>query len=126
MKKFCLLALPLSLALSACAPDPDEAIIAKFVSTQKYAAYNCQRLIQENNRIAKKLTHMHAYLKKKGIDEIHTGYSLFWGSYNYSTRRPEAEDFGLLKGQYEAIQLEAASKKCDRHKMIAPHFEKQN
>ena len=69
--------LSLSLFLTACSPDPDTAIQAKYISTkaiaqlEEYSSYSCKELIRENNRIARKLEHSYAHLKK-----------------------PEAEDYG--------------------------------
>ncbi|HJN38033.1 MAG TPA: hypothetical protein QF353_04585 [Gammaproteobacteria bacterium] len=105
--------------LSGCAVNPNEQIVAKYSSNMEFKSYSCSEMIQENNRISHKLDELYVLLKKKGM--YNDQYSQTWlGPTRTKQRKPEAVDFGKLKGLYEAINIEAKIKNCNMARFTAP------
>lgn len=102
-------------ALSACASQPNE-IQAQYVSEMQYKDYDCDQLMMEEGRVSRRVSSLQASIKENATgDAVATGVGmvLFWPALFFiSGDGPEAQEYGRLKGEHEAIQRAAIQRKC--------------
>ncbi|PIW27264.1 MAG: metal ABC transporter ATP-binding protein [Rhodospirillales bacterium CG15_BIG_FIL_POST_REV_8_21_14_020_66_15] len=104
------------LTLSACASQPNE-ISAQNISTLQYKDYDCDQLAMESDRIDRRIGELHGQLKKKADDDavqMGVGLVLLWPTLFFleGGDGPEAQEYGRLKGEKEAIETVAIHNKC--------------
>ena len=114
MKKFLVLAA--TMALGACASQPDD-IATSYVSSLQYKNYDCDQIAMEMARVERRVGELHARLKKKADDDAGqtaVGLVLFWPALFFleGGDGPEAQEYSRLKGEYDALEQVAVEKKC--------------
>lgn len=117
-KKFIALSLAsvyLAATLGGCASASKD-LQATYVSPMTYQSYDCDQLNAEARRIQARVTEVGGRIDSDAKnDKVLTGVGvvLFWPSLFFlgGDKNKEAE-FSRLKGEYEAIQQTAISKKC--------------
>lgn len=108
--------------LMACSTEPNKEITAKYVSNYTFDSYSCNQIELENNRMSEKLDELYVFLKSKGLYDTHHSHAIsLWTPRYRNERKPEANDFGELKGMYQALRVAAKAKHCDMAKYISPH-----
>jgi subtilisin family serine protease len=102
--------------LSACASNPDK-IAAAYVSPIKYAEYGCTQLGMEMSHVGERTTQLYFKLKKlREGDNVQMGIGLilFWPTLFFleGGDGPEAAEYAQLKGEFEALRINAVNKGC--------------
>lgn len=91
-------------------------ISAAYVSPMQYQSYDCSQLAVETQRIHSRVNQMTGRLDESASnDKAITVAStlLFWpGLFFLGGTKQQEADYGRLKGEYEAVQQAAISKKC--------------
>ena len=87
------------------------------MSPLKYSDYDCQQLIAEQSNIERRVTALHATLKKENSgDKWATGVGvvLFWPALFFLSGNNDLQEaeYAQLKGDYDAIQSALVQKKC--------------
>lgn len=121
MKKSITTAVCVSLALTGCA-TASKNIAANYVSPMQYQSYDCDQVAGETQRIQVRVNQLAGRLDEAASnDAVLTGVGLilFWPAFFAlgGTKGQEAE-YGRLKGEYDALQQAAITKKCPG--VIAP------
>ena len=101
--------------LTACATAGKD-IAAAYVSPMQYANYDCDQLRQEFQRIGGRVNQLTGRLDEAASNDkaiMGVGLVLFWPALFAlgGTKQQEAE-LARLKGEYDAVQATATSKKC--------------
>ena len=101
--------------LTACATAGKD-IAAAYVSPLQYAHYACDQLRQESQRIGGRVNQLTGRLDEAASNDkaiMGVGLVLFWPALFAlgGTKQQEAE-LARLKGEYDAVQATATSKKC--------------
>ena len=101
--------------LTACATAGKD-IAAAYVSPMQYANYDCDQLRQESQRIGGRVNQLTGRLDEAASNDkaiMGVGLVLFWPALFAlgGTKQQEAE-LARLKGEYDAVQATATSKKC--------------
>lgn len=107
--------------LGGCATASND-ITASYVSPMQYQSYDCEQLGGEAQRIQARVAQVGGRLDQAASnDKIITGVGcvILWPSLFFlgGTKQQEAE-YARLKGEYDAVQQAAISKKCQT--VIAP------
>lgn len=105
------------LSVTGCATPPSD-ISATYVSPYNYTGYSCGKVITRMNSILMQTTGLYKKLKRKSdIDEAQTAGALFvflpTALFLEGGDGSEAEEYSNMKGDYEALRIAAAQKKCD-------------
>ncbi|MFO0752971.1 MAG: hypothetical protein U0411_06565 [Thermodesulfovibrionales bacterium] len=102
--------------LSACATSPDS-IQSAYVSPLQYKGYDCDQIIEESSRVARRVGELNGSLTRKASnDAVATGVGLvlFWPALLFiKGNGPEAQEFARMKGEYEALEKTAIERKCN-------------
>lgn len=108
-------ALCAALTISACASSP-ESISAQYVSPMTYQSYNCDQLRQELQRVGSRVTEVTGQQRQKAnTDAVAMGVGLviFWPALFFMAMGQDKRDeLGRLKGEYDALQINATEKQC--------------
>lgn len=104
------------MTVTACASQPTE-IPAQYVSEVQYQSYDCDQLSSESRRVADKTQSLYQSVKDKAdTDAVQMGVGLllFWPTLFFleGGDGPEAAEYARLKGEADAIERSAISKKC--------------
>jgi len=115
MKKT-ILAVAATIALSACASQPED-IQTAYVSTLQYKDYDCDQLSMEAERISGRTIQLHSNLKKTADDDaaqMGVGLILLWPTLFFleGGDGPQAQEYSRLKGERDAIEKVNVQKKC--------------
>jgi hypothetical protein len=115
MKKTVALLLAITIGLTGCATSSNK-IAASYSSPIQFQSYDCNQIAQESARIQAKITETGGQLDKAADnDKVLTGVALvvFWPAVFFlgGNKQQEAE-FARLKGDYDALQQAAITKKC--------------
>ena len=115
MKKSIASALILSIMLAGCSTASKD-IAAVSVSPLQYQSYDCEQLTGESNRLQTRITQLGGRLDEAASNDkaiTGVGMILFWPALFAlgGTKGQEAE-YARIKGEYDAIQQAAISKKC--------------
>lgn len=105
------------LSASGCATPPDD-ITATYVSPYNYTGYSCSKVITRMNSILMQTTDLYKKLKKKSdLDEAQAAGAWFIflpaALFLEGGDGSEAEEYSNMKGDYEALRIAAAQKKCN-------------
>jgi hypothetical protein len=116
MKKI-LIVSAMSIALTACASNPDK-IQAAYVSPLKYQGYDCEQLGEEMGYIGQRTNKLYHSLKKKRKGDnwqMGVGLLLFWPTLFAleGGDGPEATEYAQLMGEFEAARTTAVQKNCN-------------
>ena len=101
--------------LTACATAGKD-ISASYVSPMQYANYDCEQLRSESMRISGRVNQLTGRLDEAASNDkaiAGVGIILFWPALFAlgGTKQQEAE-LSRLKGEYDAIEATATTKKC--------------
>lgn len=101
--------------LTACATAGKD-VASTYVSPMQYANYDCDQLRQESQRIGGRVNQLTGRLDEAASNDkaiMGVGLVLFWPALFAlgGTKQQEAE-LARLKGEYDAVQATATSKKC--------------
>ena len=116
MKKLVVL-LTLSNILMGCASHPDE-IPTQYVSSVSYKDYDCDQIGLEMTRISSRVNQLQTSLEEKADNDsaqMAVGMVLFWPTLFFleGGDGPEAQEYGRLKGEFDALQQLNIQKKCN-------------
>lgn len=116
MKHQTITAIAVALSLGACASNPDK-IAAAYVSPSKYQDFDCEQMAREMDNVGQRTTMLHAQLKEarnKDNAQMGVGLVLFWPALFFleGGDGPEAAEYAQLKGDFEAMQVNATQKNC--------------
>lgn len=104
-----------SMAVSGCAKKADK-ISATYVSPLQYSRYDCAQIRQELVRVSSMVREVSGAQDKEAEgDAIATGVGLvlFWPALFFLMGDDQAQELGLLKGEYDSLQSAATEKKCE-------------
>ena len=115
MKKFIASTLAMTMVLAGCSTASKD-IAAVSVSPLQYQSYDCEQLTSESQRVQTRVTQLGGRLDEAASNDkaiTGVGMILFWPALFAlgGTKQQEAE-YARLKGEYDAIQQAAISKKC--------------
>ena len=115
MKKSIAMLASASAMLSGCASTSGD-IAATYVSPLQYQSYDCDQLSAEGQRIQARVAQVGGRLDQAASNDkaiTGAGIILFWPALFFlgGTKQQEA-DYRRLKGEYDAVQQAAISKKC--------------
>lgn len=102
--------------VTGCASNPNK-IEATYVSPLKYKDYDCDMIALEQASVERRTNELYYSLKKeagKDSAQMTVGLLLFWPTLFFleGGDGPEAAEYAQLKGEYEALQDVAITKKC--------------
>lgn len=101
--------------VSGCASGSKE-IKAAYVSPMTYENFNCQQLIEENNRIQVRISEVAGTVDKRASGDktkMGVGLILFWPTLFFlKGDGPEAQELARLKGEHEALEQAYIKKQC--------------
>ena len=105
----------LAVALAGCATAPKD-IPTTYVSPLQYQAFDCDQIAAETQRVQVRVQELGGRLDEASSnDKVITtvGVVLFWPIlFALGGTKQQESEFGRLKGEYEALQQAAISKKC--------------
>ncbi|PCI41525.1 MAG: metal ABC transporter ATP-binding protein [Rhodospirillaceae bacterium] len=115
-------------ALGACATQPNE-IATSYVSPLQYQSYDCDQITMEMARLNRRVNELHGSLKKTADDDegqMAIGLILFWPALFFldGSDGPQAQEYGRLKGERDALEQAAVGKKCMIKSVQQPTAEK--
>ena len=115
MKKAITSTLALSIMLAGCSTASKD-IAAASVSPLQYQSYDCEQLTAETQRLQARITQLGGRLDEAASNDkaiTGVGVILFWPALFAlgGTKGQEAE-YARIKGEYDAVQQAAISKKC--------------
>lgn len=101
---------------AGCASNP-KGIGAAYVSPLRYAEYDCNQLVIEQNHVTRRSLDLYTSLKKENSKDkwmMGIGLVLFWPSLFALSGGdgPEATEFAQMKGEEEAIRTVMVQKRC--------------
>lgn len=101
--------------LTACATAGKD-VASTYVSPMQYTTYDCEQLRSESMRISGRVNQLTGQLNEAASNDkaiAGIGMILFWPALFAlgGTKQQEAE-LSRLKGEYDAIESTATSKKC--------------
>jgi len=108
-------AVSIAIALSGCATASKD-VASSYVSPNQYTSYECGQLAAEASRIQTRVVQLGGRLDQAAVNDagiMAVGLILFWPVLFAlgGTKQQEAE-YGRLKGEYDAVEQAAISKKC--------------
>src|SRR5439155_12708858 len=112
------LAVALAVQLSGCATQPSN-VQAAYVSTMKYDAYDCRRLMREAEEVDIRLRQTTGTLQTKANTDavlMTVGLIVFWPALlalPATGGKAEEQELGRLKGEAEALIRALKEKDCD-------------
>ncbi|MFZ4165689.1 hypothetical protein [Brevundimonas sp. NPDC058933] len=105
-----------ALSLAACATAPDK-ISASYVSPLQYQAYDCGQIRTELVRISQRVDEVTGQQRKQANNDaiaMGVGLVLFWPALFFlAGGNDKKEELGRLKGEYDALQQTAVTKRCN-------------
>jgi len=115
MKKSIAAVLFVTIALTGCATASKD-IASSYVSPMQYQSYDCEQLASETGRIQVRVNQLGGRLDQAASNDkaiTGAGVILFWPALFFlgGTKQQEQE-YSRLKGEYDAVQQSAISKKC--------------
>jgi hypothetical protein len=115
MKKTFAITLALAIGFAGCSTASKD-IATVSVSPLQYQSYDCDQLASESQRVQTRVVQLGGRLDEAAANDkaiTGAGIILFWPALFAlgGTKQQEAE-YGRLKGEYEAIQQTAITKKC--------------
>ena len=121
MKKAITSTLALSIMLAGCSTASKD-IAAASVSPLQYQSYDCEQLTAETQRLQARITQLGGRLDEAASNDkaiTGVGVILFWPAlFALGVTKQQEAEYARLKGEYDAIQQAAISKKCPG--IIAP------
>lgn len=104
------------LVFAGCASNPKE-IEATDISPLEYKDFNCEQIAAEIDYVEERTLIIYERLKsEREADnwQLGLGLVLFWPALLFleAGDGPEAREFAQLKGEYEALRITSAEKKC--------------
>ncbi len=105
------------LIVAGCATEPNK-IGAQYVSPMQYQSYDCQQIALEQSRIERRTNVLYQSLKNEANADswqMGIGLVLFWPAMFMleGGDGPEAVEYARLRGEYEALDINSVSKKCE-------------
>ena len=105
-----------ALSLAACATAPDK-ISASYVSPLQYQTYDCGQIRTELVRISQRVDEVTGQQRKQANNDaiaMGVGLVLFWPALFFlAGGNDKKEELGRLKGEYDALQQTAVTKRCN-------------
>lgn len=101
--------------LAACATRSSN-VDPMYISSGKYANYNCDQLIEEHETV---VSRVNAVAKKqdreatKDAVALTVGALVFWPALFFMIGSDKKEELSRLKGEYEAVQDAMTAKQCN-------------
>ncbi len=114
MKKLTGAALAVAMLVSGCATHPND-IQATYVSPTIYSAWTCEQLIEENNRIVRRVDEVTGNQSRRANNDtamMAVGMVLFWPALFFMSRSDQEGELARLKGEYDAVQSNVVQKRC--------------
>jgi len=101
--------------LSACATSSNK-IEAQYVSPMQYKDYDCDQLSAEMTRVSRRVAELQGSIDENATEDkvaMGVGLVLFWPALFFlDGDSPEAAEYARLKGEFEAMQQQATTKRC--------------
>lgn len=102
--------------LSACATSSNK-ISAQYVSPMQYRDYDCNQLAEEMSRVSRRVGELRGSIDEEANEDkvaMGVGLVLFWPALLFiDGDSPEGVEYARLKGEFEALQVNSAEKKCE-------------
>lgn len=102
--------------LSACATSSNK-IATQYVSPMQYKDYECEQLSAEMARVSRRVGELQGSIDKNATEDkvaMGVGLVLFWPALFFlDGDSPEAAEYARLKGEFEAMQQQATTKRCN-------------
>ena len=115
MRKIIAAAVSGSLALTGCATSSRD-VSTSYVSPMQFQSYDCEQLASESQRIHARVNQLSGRLDEAASNDkaiMGVGLILFWPAlFALGGTKQQEADYARLKGEYEAVQQSAVTKKC--------------
>jgi hypothetical protein len=105
----------LTFALGACATEPEN-IGPSFVSPALYASYDCGQIKTELMRVSDDVSRITGQQRNKANNDkwaAGVGIVIFWPALFFLAVGDKQDQLAHLKGEYDALVVNANEKKCD-------------
>jgi hypothetical protein len=116
MKKITAILTSILITFMVGCATPAKDIPAQYVSPLIYDKYDCEQIGAELSRITRKVSETGARADDRASSDSGTmalGLILFWPSLFFlDNDGPEVQEYGRLKGEYEALEQTSIQKKC--------------
>jgi len=116
LKNIITIVITLLLTFMAGCATPTKDIATQYVSPLTYDNYDCQQVGAELTRLTRKISETGARADERASSDSGTmtvGLILFWPSLFFlDNDGPEVQEYGRLKGEYEALEQASIQKKC--------------
>lgn len=103
------------IVISGCASQAKD-IPSTYVSPLVYNNYDCEQIGSEMARLTRKVSEAAGAVEERASDDSGTmaiGLILFWPSLFFlDGDGVEAQEYGRLKGEYDALEVASIEKKC--------------
>ena len=104
-----------TILIAGCASKPSE-IQAQYVSPITYSDYSCKQIRSEMRRVQSKVTSLGGQIEDNSSGDdmaMGVGMVLFWPALFFlDGDGTESQDYGRLKGEYEALEEAAIQQDC--------------
>lgn len=104
-----------ALILGGCATS-SEKIATAYVSPMQYQSYDCEQMAIEGTRLNQRVLSLQAQVDKAASNDkalTGVGMILFWPAlFALGGNQQQEAEYGRLKGEYDALQQAAVTKKC--------------
>jgi len=101
--------------LAACARGPDS-IDARYVSPNTYQNWSCEQLVDEKMRLTREVDRVSGLQRENANADaamMTVGLIIFWPALiGLAATKDRKEELSRLKGEYEAVDLQAKGKQC--------------
>lgn len=121
MKPITVATLCAGLFISACATHPNN-IQAAYVSPMAYSQYNCDQLREELGRVGARVDQVTGQQRSRANNDawaFGVGMVLFWPALFFMANGDQKEELSRLKGEYDAIQMNATQRQCSNPTQVA-------
>ena len=107
--------LVVSVCLVGCAESAKD-IPTQYVSPLTYEDYNCKQIGGELERLTRRVNELAYQVDRRSSNDsakMAVGLILFWPTLFFiNGNGPEAQEYGRLKGEYEALEKVSIQKEC--------------
>ena len=103
-----------AVSVTACATSPSH-IDAAHVSSDKYAAYDCDQVRNELLRVSDRTRKLSEGQRFQAVTDpvvFGVGVAVFWPALFLLAAPDHEDEISRLKGRYEALETSAIQKKC--------------
>ena len=117
MKNLVLIVISLFMtSMTGCASSAKD-VQAQYISPLVYENYDCQQIGVEQSRLTREVSESAIKVEEQASEDSGTmalGLVIFWPALFFiDGDGPEVQEYGRLKGEYDALEQASIQKECD-------------